>query len=71
MPERRQDQAREPPRPHNQHFTVLVQIAGKEDDHADLRRLGGLERDRAKIDAEVRAVHLLADERKPGQDQQT
>ena len=58
-------------RAHNQHFTVLVQIAGKEDDHADLRRLGGLERDRAKIDAEVRAVHLLADERKPGQDQLT
>ena len=45
----------------DQHLAVLAQVAGEEDDDADLRELGRLEGERADLDPEVGAVDLLAD----------
>ena len=47
----------------DQHLAVLAQVAGEEDDDAELRELGRLEGDRADVDAEVGAVDLRTDHR--------
>ena len=46
MLERRQHQPGDVARPDDEHLPVLVQVAGQEDDDADLRQLGRLEGDR-------------------------
>ena len=48
----------DPPRGDREHLALLGQVAGEEDDDADLRQLGGLEGDRADVDAQVGAVDL-------------
>ena len=54
----------------DQHLAVLAQVAGEEDDDADLRELGRLEGERADLDPEVGAVDLLADPRQARRQQQ-
>ena len=49
---------------------LLAQIAGEEDDHADLRHLGRLKGQRPEVDAQVGAVHLGADPRQARRHQQ-
>ena len=68
--ERRQGDPEHPARADDQHLAVLAQVAGEEDDDADLRELGRLEGERADLDAEVGAVDLLADPRQPRRQQQ-
>ena len=62
--ERRQRHPQHPPGADDQHLAVLAQVAGEENDQADLRELGRLEGERAELDPEVGAVDLFAD---PGQ----
>ncbi len=68
--ERRQGDPEHPPRADDQHLSVLAQVAGEEDDDADLRELGGLECEWADLHPEVGAVHLLPDPRQPRRQQQ-
>ena len=68
--ERRQGDAEHPPGADDQHLAVLAQVAGEEDDDADLRELGRLEGERPDLDPEVGAVDLLADPRQPRRQQQ-
>ena len=49
------DRRRAQPRPH-QHVPRVAQVARQEDDDRDLRELGGLERDRAELHVQERAV---------------
>jgi hypothetical protein len=59
--ERRQRHPEQAAGADDQHLAVLAQVAGEEDDDADLRELGRLEGERAELDAEGSAVDLLAD----------
>jgi hypothetical protein len=68
--ERRNGQAHEPPRAHDQYLARVAQVGGDEDDQADLGQLGGLERDRADLDPQVGAVDLGADARHAREHQQ-
>ena len=68
--ERRQGDAEHPPGADDQHLAVLAQVAGEEDDDADLRELGRLEGERADLHPEVGAVDLLADPRQARRQQQ-
>ncbi len=61
--ERWQGHAEHPTGPDDQHLAVLAQVAGEEDDDADLRELGWLEGKRADLHPEVGAVDLLTDPR--------
>ena len=54
----------------HQHVAALDQVAGEEDDDAELRELGRLKRERPDVDAQVGAVHLRADPGQPRQQQQ-
>ena len=68
--ERRQGDPEHTPGADDQHLAVLAQVAGEEDDDADLRELGRLEGERADLDAEVGAVDLLADARQARRQQE-
>ena len=70
MLQRRQHDARDLPRTDHEHLAVVVQVAGEEDDDADLRQLGRLKAERPELDAEVGLVRLVADPRQPRQQQQ-
>ena len=48
----------DPARGDREHLPLLGQVAGEEDDDADLRQLGRLEGDRADVDAQIGAVDL-------------
>ncbi len=69
--ERRQGDPQDPPRAHDHHLAGVAQVAGEEDDEADLGELRRLEEDPARqADAQVGAVDLIADARQPREDEQ-
>ena len=70
MLERRQRHPEDPAGADDQDLAVLAQVAGEEDDQADLRELGRLKGERADLDPEVGAVDLLADPRQARRQQQ-
>ena len=65
--ERRQHEAHELPSADHQHLPALVQVAGEEDDDADLRQLSGLEGDRPEVDREVGVVDGVPQEARQNQ----
>ena len=68
--ERRQGDPEEPAGADDHHLAVLAQVAGEEDDDADLRELGRLEGERPDVDAEIGTVDLGADPRQSRCEQQ-
>ena len=69
--DRRDRDAEEAPRAHDHDLARVAQVAGQEDDQADLGELGRLEDAQARdAHAEIGAVDLFADAGQPGQDEQ-
>src|SRR5207248_52232 len=54
----------------SQNLALLAQIAGEEDDQTELRKLTGLELERAEVDPEAGAVDGRAEARQRGQHEQ-
>ena len=68
--QRRDRQPRDAAGCDREQLPLLVQVAGEEDDDADLGDLGRLEGERPEVDVEVGAVDLRPDARQPRRQQQ-
>ncbi len=66
----RGDRVAEDLRSRRQRLSVVTQVGGQEDHQPELSELGGLEGDPRKVNAQVGAVHLLAEVGHPRQQQQ-
>ena len=66
--QRRERDPREAARADDEHLARVAQVGREEDDDRDLRELGGLERDRADVERQVRAVDGVAEPRQQQQD---
>jgi hypothetical protein len=69
--ERRNRDAEDPSRPHHHDLARVSQVAGQEDDEADLGELGGLEHEHSRDPhAQIGPVGLVSDPGQAGQQQQ-